>query len=96
MARIKHGGCGTALYNVWKSMRQRCNNPNCSDYAWYGEKGILVCEEWDDFSAFREWALLSGYKKGLTIERKSGVGPYSPENCIWITIEEQQKTKAMF
>lgn len=39
MAEIKHGGCGTPLYNVWKSMRQRCNNPKSPDYRWYGNKG---------------------------------------------------------
>lgn len=94
MAKIKHGGCGTDLYNVWKSMRQRCNNPNCHDYIWYGGKGITICKEWEDFSNFRKWAISSGYKKGLTIERKCGLGPYNSENCVWITIEEQQKNKS--
>lgn len=33
---LKHGLCGTALYNVWQTMKQRCSNPNCRGYQWYG------------------------------------------------------------
>lgn len=40
-AITKHGFRGEPLYNVWKSMHQRCNNPNSKSYRWYGEKGIL-------------------------------------------------------
>lgn len=93
MAEIKHGGCGTPLYNVWKTMRQRCNNPNCSDYQWYGKLGVRVCDEWSDFANFRAWAIQNGYKKGLTIDRENGNGDYCPKNCHWITIQEQQKNK---
>lgn len=93
MAPIKHGGSGTPLYNVWKSMRQRCNNSKSHDYRWYGMDGVKICEKWDDFANFREWALKNGYKNGLTIDRVNSHGPYSPENCRWITIQEQQKNK---
>lgn len=93
MAVIKHGGCGTPLYNVWKSMRQRCYNQNSADYKWYGGSGIKICDEWDDFGQFRDWAMQSGYKNGLTIERVNGRLDYCPGNCTWITIQEQQKNK---
>lgn len=29
-------------------MKQRCANPNKSDYKWYGTKGIKVCDERKD------------------------------------------------
>lgn len=93
MATVKHGSSGTPLYNVWKSMRQRCNNRKSHDYKWYGMDGVKICEEWEDFASFRKWAAENGYKSGLTIDRVDSKGPYSPENCRWITIQEQQKNK---
>lgn len=93
MAPIKHGKSGTPLYNVWKSMRQRCNNPKSSDYRWYGQLGINVCREWDDYQVFEKWALESGYQRGLTIDRKNENRNYCPDNCAWITIIEQQNHK---
>lgn len=52
----KHGESGSRLYNVWKSMRERCNNPNDKFFSDYGGRGIQVCAEWDDFSTFKLWA----------------------------------------
>lgn len=40
------------LYGVWKSMRQRCLNPNNGDYKYYGARGIKVCHEWTNFDVF--------------------------------------------
>ena len=89
----KHGFYGEDLYFVHKSMKQRCINPNSRDYKWYGAKGITVCEEWMEYIPFREWALSHGYEKGLTIERVDVRKGYSPENCTWISISDQQKNK---
>lgn len=69
MAKIKQGWCGTPLYNVWKTMRQRCRNINSTDYKWYGAVGIDICDEWEDFREFRDWSLKNGYSIGLTIDR---------------------------
>lgn len=90
---FKHGGAKTNLYNVWKTMRQRCMNPNCHDYNWYGGKGVDICPEWNDYNNFREWAISSGYKNGLTLDRIDGLKNYEPDNCRWITIQEQQQNK---
>ena len=81
------------LYGVWKSMRQRCNCPTCHDYKWYGAQGKIVCKEWDDYSKFFEWSLTNGYEVGLTIDRINPHGNYEPQNCRWITIQEQQRNK---
>lgn len=88
-----HGGHGTRLYRIWKSMRQRCNDPNCSNAYRYQHRGITVCTEWDDFSKFREWALLNGYDDSLTIDRINNDLGYFPGNCRWATYKEQNNNR---
>jgi hypothetical protein len=90
---LKHGGYGTRLYRTWCSMRERCNSKTLFAYRWYGAIGISICEEWDDFAKFREWANSSGYDDTMTIERIDGSGNYCPENCKWIPLKEQGRNK---
>lgn len=94
-----HHGSRERLYGVWHGMKARCNNPNNKRYSQYGGRGIKLCSEWnDDYSAFRTWALKNGYdpnapKGKCTIDRINNDLGYSPENCRWITNDEQQKNK---
>lgn len=96
-AQLKHGdACRekiTRLYSIWGNMKSRCTNPNKPDYKYYGANGITFCEEWSDYSNFKNWAINNGYKDGLTLDRKDGNKNYCPENCRWITIKEQQNNK---
>lgn len=89
----KHGsaprGKRSGQYVVWKGMRQRCNDPNATNFKWYGGRGIKVCKEWDDFSAFNAWATASGYAPGLELERIDNSLGYGPGNCRWATHAEQ-------
>ena len=78
----------TRLYTIWCGMRQRCTNPNREAYGLYGGKGVKVCEEWNDYAAFRDWALANGYADGLSIDRIDPAGDYRPENCRWLTPSE--------
>lgn len=97
--RTTHGKSGSRLYHVWSSMKARCNLVTDHRYKNYGARGIKVCDEWiDDFQAFYEWAVANGYNDEApfgqcTIDRIDNEKGYSPDNCRFVTIQEQQKNK---
>ena len=93
-SRITHHKSKSRLYVLYNGIKARCLNPNNKAFKWYGGKGIKICDEWlNDFQAFYEWAMANGYAKGLTIDRIDSEKDYCPENCRWITIQEQQHNK---
>ena len=92
--RRTHGMSHTRLHNIWLTMRQRCEKPNCSTYHKYGAKGIRVCDEWGSFESFRDWSLANGYTDLLTIDRIDPCGNYEPSNCRWVTQKVQQNNRS--
>lgn len=86
----KHNLSNTRIYRIWKDMLRRCNNPNRINYKDYGGRGIKVCDEWKDFINFYDWSMNNGYEEHLSIERVDVNGNYEPDNCEWITNQQQK------
>lgn len=92
-AHYKHGNCCTRLYRVWSNMRSRCDRKSNDNYEWYGGRGISYEEKWKDFSSFMKWAMANGYNDSLELDRIDTNGNYTPENCRFITHQENCRNR---
>ena len=83
------------LRKTFNNMKSRCYNVKNKDYRFYGAKNIKICEEWLlNPKSFELWALENGYKEGLTIDRINPNDDYCPNNCRWISLEENARYKS--
>lgn len=93
-----HRESKTRLYRVYRTMLGRCQNPNAHEYENYGGRGITVCEEWQSYERFRDWAIANGYdpnaKHGkCTLDRIDTNKGYSPDNCRWVPMKTQERNR---
>ncbi|ADY54690.1 hypothetical protein Sgly_0324 [Syntrophobotulus glycolicus DSM 8271] len=91
--RTANGHSTERLFRIWNGMKRRCLNEKSDNYKWYGGRGISICSEWDEYEAFRSWAIKAGYSDALTIDRINPNGNYTPENCKWVDIKAQANNR---
>lgn len=91
--RTTHGDRRTRLYRIWCNMLDRCNNIHASRFPNYAGRGISVCQEWHEYTSFKDWAIRNGYRDDLSIDRIDVNGNYEPCNCRWATKEIQDNNK---
>lgn len=95
VTHIRHGhasyGKPSRTYKSWRSMLDRCTNPNKDNFAQYGGRGIKVCADWMFFENFL--ADMGERPEGMTLDRIDSDGHYEPANCRWATLSVQQRNK---
>lgn len=90
----KHGETNTRLHNLWCTIRQRCNSPKSTEHEIYHDRGIRMCDEWNDYLVFKKWMLENGYDPNAprgqcTIDRIDNNKGYSPDNCRIVDMKTQ-------
>lgn len=90
-----HWLSGTAFYEKWETIQQRCNNKNNTRYKDYWWRWIKC--EWKNFIEFKNDMYESYlghckefWKKDTTIDRIDNNWNYCKNNCTWSTRKEQQ------
>lgn len=79
-------------YNSWRAIKERCYNPHHVAFKNYGGRGIVVCDRWrESFAAFlSDMGERPAYR---TLDRIDVNGNYTPQNCKWATIQEQNANR---
>lgn len=83
-------GDKSRTYATYKSMVQRCTNPEATGYSEYGGRGIDVCSRW--LKSFEHFLEDMGERPhNRTLDRIDNDLGYNKENCRWATQSEQTR-----
>ena len=89
--KLRHGHSRISgesrTYTSWQAMRRRCLNPRSTQYAYYGGRGVSICQRWETFENFL--ADMGERPNGRSLDRINPYGNYEPSNCRWATSFEQ-------
>ncbi len=85
-----HGLSGKKILSVWHAMIGRCFNQDNPEYVNYGGRGIAVCDRWkNDPKEF--YSDMGDPPAGMSLGRIDNDGDYSPDNCRWETMSQQNR-----
>ena len=77
-------------------MLNRCTNPSCAEWKYYGALGITVCDRWNPAKGGSLESFLADKgprPEGTTIGRYADLSNYEPDGCRWMTKAEQNLEK---
>lgn len=94
-----HNLSRTNFYNIFRGLKNRCENPNVEKFPLYGARGIKCF--WKSFEEFRD-DMYEPYlehirkhgRRNTTIDRIDNDGHYCKENCRWTTHVLQQRNRS--
>ena len=86
------------LRKVWLHMMDRCYNPDCKEYPWYGLKGVTVCKRWLNFANFhKDCRSLPNWHNKLAAPNLYALdkdfysaSTYSQQTCVWLRHEDNR------
>ena len=82
------------LIKTFYHMKERCYNVHDKRYGDWGGRGIKICDEWlSDPELFIQWGLTHGCKEDLSIDRIDNSKDYSPDNCRWVSLKENNQNR---
>ena len=89
----RRGGKKPPEYVAWCDMIARCENPQNTNYAKYGARGIRVCRRWR--RSYADFFADVGTRpaKGFSLGRVDNERGYEPGNVRWQTHREQQNNR---
>lgn len=79
-------------FHSYFNMIVRCYYPSHKSYDDYGGRGITVCRKW--LLSFDQFLKDLGHRPiGMTLDRINVNKGYSPGNCRWATLSEQNSNQ---
>ena len=71
------------LRRKWRAISDRCKHNK-----YY--KG-RVFNQFEDYSEFKKWSLMNGWRRGFVIHRKDRNGHYNKDNCEYISEADHRR-----